>query len=261
MMVKNASVDGVIMDADGATVPATDEGLTRGDGAFEMIHIYDGHPFTLDQHIERLVHSCNQLDLPIDTKKVRSEIEALLAEHGREEAALRVVLTRGGHRILTLEKLPLIADSARLNTVTYSPNLLLQGVKSLSYGANMLATRRAIKEGFDEALLVTPDGTVLEAPTSCIFWTTEAGKLKTPSLDTGILDSITRRVIVNALDVDQGHFKLDDLMRAEEAFLASTIREAQPVSLIDDQKLDWPGPLTQRAREALRTAVENEQGA
>ncbi len=249
------------MESSAATVPATDEGLTRGDGAFEMIHIYGGHPFTLDEHLERLGNSCRAVHLPVSTEKVKAEIEALLAEYQPADAALRVVLTRGGHRIITIEKLPELSDSVRLNTVIYSPNLLLQGVKSLSYGANMVATRRAIKEGFDEALLVAPDRTVLEAPTSTIFWATEDGGLKTPALETGILASITRSVIVEALDVKEGHFKFDDLLQADEAFIASTIREVHPVSQVDDHKLNWPGPVTERAAAALRSAVEKERAS
>ncbi len=249
------------MESSAATVPATDEGLTRGDGAFEMIHLYDGHPFTLDEHLDRLENSCKAVHLPISTEKVRAEIDALLAECKPTDAALRVVLTRGGHRVITIEKLPELSDSVRLNTVTYSPNLLLKGVKSLSYGANMVATRRAIKEGFDEALLVTPNGTVLEAPTSAIFWATDEGGLKTPALENGILASITRSVIIEALDVEEGDFKLDDLLQADEAFLASTIREAQPISQIDDHKLMWPGQSTERAAEAVRTAVERERAS
>lgn len=235
--------------------------MTRGDGAFEMIRLYDGHPFTLDEHLSRLEQSCETLDLPVDTEKVRSEIEALLAQYGPADGALRVVLTRGGHRILTIEDLPQLPPSASLNTISYSPNLLLDGVKSLSYGANMMATRRAIKEGFNEALLVTPDQTVLEAPTSCIFWVAKDGGLRTPSIELGILASITRSLVVRELDVEEGCFTLDDLMHAEEAFLASTTREVQPVSQIDERTFDWPGPYTEKAGKAVRSAVEKEASA
>ena len=80
------------------------------------------------------------------------------------------MLTRGGRRLLLTEQLPRAPATIRLGTVTYSPSRILDGVKSLSYAGNMLATRLAQERGFDEALLVTPHGRVLEAPTSSIFW-------------------------------------------------------------------------------------------
>ena len=80
----------------------------------------------------------------------------------------------------------------RLGIVTYAPTRVLDGVKSLSYAANMLCTRLAQERGFDEALLVTPHGRVLEAPTSTLFWVDADGALCTPPLDEHILASITR---------------------------------------------------------------------
>jgi branched-chain amino acid aminotransferase len=165
------------------------------------------------------------------------------------------VITRGGRRVLLIENLPDKGASVRLATITYSPSVILTGVKSLSYGANMQATRIAQARGADEALLVRPDGIVLEAPTSTIFWVTAGGGLRTPSLDAGILDSITRRQIVRALDVDEGEFRLDDLLATSEAFLASTVREVQPVAAIDDQELEIPGPRTTEAAEAFQRSL------
>ena len=71
----------------------------------------------------------------------------------------------------------------RLATVTYAPTRILDGVKSLSYAANMLATRLAQERGFDEALMVTPHGRVLEAPTSSLFWIDAEGRILTPPLE------------------------------------------------------------------------------
>ena len=84
----------------------------------------------------------------------------------------------------------------RLSCVTYSPTRVLDGVKSLSYGANMLATRLARERGFDEALLVTPHGRVLEAPTSSVFWI-EGEEIFTPPLADHILASITRALVID----------------------------------------------------------------
>src|SRR5204862_6842363 len=120
---------------------------------------------------------------------------------------------------------PVRGASACLATVTYSASVILPGVKSLSYGANMHATMIAQGRGADEALLVRPVGVVLEAPTSTIFWTSPEGGLWTPALSAGILQSITRAKIVRALEVAEGEFGFDDLEAAPEAFLASTVRE------------------------------------
>ena len=125
----------------------------------------------------------------------------------------------------------------------------------------MQATRLAQAKGADEALLVRPDGIVLEAPTSTIFWSVE-GELRTPSLDTGILASITRDRIVRELDVVEGDFPLQEVLGASEAFLASTVREVQPVSAVDGKELpEAPGPRTREASEAFAAVLEREMGS
>ena len=143
----------------------------------------------------------------------------------------------------------------RLATVTYSPTIILTGVKSLSYGANMQATRIAQARGADEALLVRPDGIVLEAPTSTIFWVSPEGGLRTPAIGSGILESITRAHIIKALHVEEGEFGLDDLLGTHEAFLASTVREVQPVAAIDDFASRSPARRTNEAAEAFQASL------
>ena len=115
--------------------------------------------------------------------------------------------------------------------------MILNGVKSLSYAANMQATRLAQARGADEAVLVQPDGTVLEPPTSTIFWVSPQGALRTPALDDGVLESITRDRLVKALHVEEGDWPVADLRAAHEAFLASTTREIQAVAAIDGREL------------------------
>ena len=133
--------------------------------------------------------------------------------------------------------------------------MILTGVKSLSYAANMQATRIAQARGADEAVLVRPDGIVLEAPTSTIFWVSPEGGLRTPSISSGILESITRAQIARSLHVDEGEFSVDDLLATPEAFLASTVREVQPVAAIDGHLLETPGPRTTEAQEAFRSSL------
>ena len=242
-------------------VPAADDGLLRGDGVFEVIRLYDGRPFALGEHLDRLERSAAAIELPIEREPFETEISALLEEFGNHDAQLRLVATRGGRRLAFTENLPPYAsrDRASVATVTYSPSLILNGVKSLSYAANMQASRLAKAQGADEALLVRPDGIVLEAPTSTVFWVTADGRLRTPSLDVGILASITRDRLVRELEVEEGSFPLDDLLGASEAFLASTVREVQAISTVNETELpECLGERTDAAARAFASVLERE---
>jgi branched-chain amino acid aminotransferase len=251
-----ASVDGAVMQASEAVIPATDEGLLRGDGAFEVIRLYDGRPFAFEEHLARLQRSAAGLRLPLDAEAVRADAWRLLAAAGIGPAheLLRIVVTRGGRRLLFTEPMVAQPDVIRLASVTYSPTRVLDGIKSLSYGANMLATRLARERGFDEALLVTPHGRVLEAPTSSIFWVS-GGELFTPPLDEHILASITRAVVIEAASALERACSLDELLAADEAFLASTTREVEPIAAVDDRAFDAPGPVSSRVAAAAEALI------
>ncbi|MGH2953499.1 MAG: aminotransferase class IV [Solirubrobacterales bacterium] len=250
-VVELASVDGEIGPTREATIALPDDGLFRGDGVFEVVRLYAGRPFALLDHLDRLERSAAAIELGVERRRLEDELAALLERHGDGDAQLRIVLTRAGRRVLAIEELLPHAETIRLASVTYSPTGILDGVKSLSYGANMHATRIAQGRGADEALLVRPDGIVLEAPTSSIFWVGGGDELRTPALGTGILDSITRRAVLGELEVAEGDYSLDDLRAASEAFIASTTREVQPVGALDDVELAAPGPRTRDAQEAF----------
>jgi branched-chain amino acid aminotransferase len=251
-----ASVDGAIGPVEEARIPATDEGLTRGDGAFEVLRLYGGRPFALDDHIVRLGRTCAGLRLDWDEETVRAEVGALLEASDEPEALLRVVLTRGGRRVLTIEPLPPHPPVARVMTVTYAPNRVLDGLKTLSYGGNMLAGRLAREQGFDEALLVTPHGRVLEGPTWSFFWVA-GGELLTPPLEDRILASITRAYVIEECEAQERVCTLDDIAGADEAFIASTVRTALPIAAVDDIELPAaPGPVTLDAGERLNRRIQ-----
>src|ERR1700754_2048645 len=218
-----ASVDGAIGPAEEARIPISDEGLLRGDGAFEVMRLYQGRPFAFKEHLERLAHTCAGLRLELDLDLWRAEIAALLEANGPVESLLRLVLTRGGRRIAIIEPLRQHKALARVATITYAPNRVLDGLKTLSYAGNMLATRIAKEGGYDEALLVTPHGRILEGPTWSFFWVSN-GRLYTPPLTERILGSITRQRILAEVDVTEESCTLSDLRDAEEAFIASTTR-------------------------------------
>jgi branched-chain amino acid aminotransferase len=260
-MSELACLDGRIAPSEETYVPATDEGLLRGDGAFEVIRVYDGVPFALDAHLDRLENSAANLRLPDPPRNLlAAEVSDLIAARGGPfDGALRIVMTRGGRRLLLTEVLPPLAARLRLGLVTYSPSRILDGVKSLSYAGNMLAGRLAQERGFDEALLVTPHGRVLEAPTSSIFWVDETGTLCTPPLDEHILASITRDRVMRLVDVEERAATVEDVQAAPEAFLASTTREVQPVAAIEQREFPAdPGDRTREAAQALRRHIEDE---
>jgi branched-chain amino acid aminotransferase len=256
-----ACLDGAVLPAAEATVPATDEGLLRGDGVFELIRVYDGRPFALGEHLDRLEGSAARLRLPQEVPRATLEREAaeIVAARGGDgfDGCLRIVLTRGGRRLLLTEPVPSMPERVRLGFVTYSPTRVLDGVKSLSYAGNMLAGRLARERGFDEALLVTPHGRVLEAPTASIFYVAGDGRLCTPPLEEHILASITRQALFDLLDVEARETTRDDVLGAGEAFVASTTREVQPVAQVEDRSFDAPGERTREAAAALRDHVRS----
>src|SRR4051812_40705468 len=97
------SINGAIAPKEELMIPVTDEGLVRGDGVFEVVRLYGGVPFALDEHIARMQRSAERSRLEVDFAALEAEITALLAETGAADAALRVMCTRGGRRIATIE--------------------------------------------------------------------------------------------------------------------------------------------------------------
>ena len=154
------------------------------------------------------------------------------------------------------EPLPDMAPGIRLGFVTYAPTRILDGVKSLSYAANMLATRLAKERGFDEALLRTPHGRILEAPTSSFFWVA-GGQVRTPPLDDHILASITRARVIEITGAVEAPCTDADLEAADEAFLASTLREVQPVVAVEERTYA-AGEVAAAARAKLRARIDAE---
>ena len=124
MTAELASLDGRVSPAHETFVPATDPGLLRGDGAFEVVRVYDGRPFALPDHLDRIERSAANLRLSeVPRAELEAEILELLAARGGErfDGCLRVVLTRGGRRLLLTEPLPVSPARARLGCVTFAP--------------------------------------------------------------------------------------------------------------------------------------------
>ena len=258
-----AVLDGTVLPADEATIGVTDLGLLRGDGVFEVVSVYEGRPFALEDHLRRMATSAQNLRLEIDLGAVRADLDALLNAAGPVTGAVRFLITRGGRRVGLVEAVPSERDPVVLTKVEYVPPRILDRIKSLSYAGNMLAQRIAIERGATEALLVTPHGRVLEAPTSSFFVSLDGETLVTPPLSDRVLDSITRRRLLELLPgAREEVVTVDELRGAREAFLASTTREVHPVLAIDDVALpECPGPLTRAASDAFAEHVRAATGA
>jgi branched-chain amino acid aminotransferase len=254
--VPPAIIDGVLMDSAQAQISVTDEGLLRGDGVFEVIPLFGGRPFALDEHLKRMARSAASLRLALDIGAVRDDVAAILAGAAPVDATLRVLVTRGGRRIALIEPPIELPATQRLATITYAPTRVLDGIKSLSYAANMLATRLAQEQGADQALLVTPHGRVLEGPTTSFFYVLD-GQLYTPPLSERILDSITRRLLISLSEAQERVTACNDLASISEAFLTSSSRPVQAVSAIDDIAIEAaPGPVSTEVAERAREHIE-----
>jgi branched-chain amino acid aminotransferase len=252
-----ACVDGQLVPEAQAVIPVTDQGLLRGDGAFEVIRLYGGQPYALEAHLARLERSAAGLRLPLEVDAIRSDVAALLAARERGDVLVRMLVTRGGHRIVLIEPMPAMPPTLALEPISYAPVRLLDGIKSLSYGANMLASRLAREQGADEALLVTPHGRVLECPTSSFFLVRD-GEVLTAPLEDHVLDSITRRVVLAVAAVREEPVAFEVLGDAQEAFIASTPYEVSGVHRVGTHHYDAPGPRTREIAALVRERIASE---
>jgi branched-chain amino acid aminotransferase len=131
----------------------------------------------------------------------------------------------------------------------------LAGVKTISYAPHMAASRQAVAAGFDDALLVSDSGLVLEGPTFTVGWS-RSGRVYTPALSLGILESITRRVIMEITEVEEVEESLVDLEGADEVFAMSTVKEV--VSVVALGKTTFPpGEITQLLAQRLGGLVRS----
>ena len=259
------SVDAPVLHAD-------DEGVLRGRAVFETLRVYGGSPFRLAEHLDRMATSAARVGLPEpDRAGFATAAAAAVDASGELDLVLRFLWTAGreggpgpaGFALAStlpagLEELR--ARGLRVAVVEWAPGALA-GAKSTSYAANMAAQAEAQRRGADDALLVDPAGTVLEAPTANVWWR-EGDRLLTPALELPILAGITRAVLVelapaDGYAVEEGVFRLERLAAADEVFLSSSVREVMPVTSIDGAAVadGAPGPAAQALQRALRAAA------
>ncbi len=253
-------IDGEPVDPAEATISVLDLGLVRGIGVFEATKSYGGVPFCLTEHLDRLERSAAANGTPLAD---RADLEAwshTAARAADGDAILRLLATPGGadptlappRTIILVEPVPAMPETLRLGVLPapWHPAGAawgLSGAKTLSYGPNMHATATAKAAGFDDALLVDRDGIVLEGPTSSVGWAKD-GVFRFPTLDLGVLASVTRRVAEALLaeagvPVETGRYRLEELLEADEVVEFSTVKEVTPVVAVGDSGFSG-GPIT-----------------
>ena len=235
---------------------ADDDALLRGRSVFETTRVYAGRPFLLDRHLARFARSAERVGLPApDAGECERLAELVIGARAEQDLALRLYWTGRDLVVTATEVDPALevlrARGLRLVAVPWSTGALA-GAKSTSYAENMAAQDGAVAAGADDALLVSSDGTVLEAPTANVFWQ-EGDTLLTPSLDLPILAGVTRGLLLEIAEQEtvEGVFPLVRLLEADEVFVCSSIREVMPVASVDGRAFGV-GPAALDLQQELR---------
>jgi branched-subunit amino acid aminotransferase/4-amino-4-deoxychorismate lyase len=267
-------IDGVEVSEDEAAVSVFDWAVQRGFGCFEVIRSYRGIPFRMDAHLDRLARSAGAIGLVVpDRAALESWIVGVAGAGG--DCQVRVMLTGGGRdplvaapprAVVAWEPLPDVPTPLRLMPLEapWHPGSSagpFSGVKWLSYAPNMASGDLARASGFDDALLLSREGWVIEGPTFTVAWVRE-GVLETPTLELGILASITRSVVLaearrRDIDVREGRFPLQRIQEADEAMGLSTLKEVLAIGAIGEVALG-EGPVTAAMQAAYRSVVSAE---
>ncbi len=253
-----------VVDPAEPVLRADDEAFLRGRAAFETLRVYGGTPYRLAEHLARLSGSAECIGLPaVNTLELEELARLALDAAAAPDCVLRFFWTPTPTSLALVSALPDHHHALRergqrlisLRGVRADEPWLLPGVKSTSYAVNMAAEAEARRRGADDAVFVDQAKTVLEGPTTNIWWR-RGRTLFTPSLDLGILAGVTRAAVIElagALDYQfaEGPFPLAELVGAEEAFTTSSVREVMPVVELDDALLPR-GPAADELQAALR---------
>jgi 4-amino-4-deoxychorismate lyase len=252
-----------VVDPATPVVRADDAGVTRGDGCFEGIRVRTdatGHSAVdkLDRHLTRMARSAAALDIAFDPEQWRALVATACAAWTAPapgEASMKLVLTRGPAATgtptgyLTVVAMPAVYHGQRqhgIAVVTLDRGLvsdafvsapwLLGGVKTLSYALNMAAQREAERRGAVDAILVSSDGYVLEAPTGSLVWATGRTLSTTPTGATGILAGTTQQLLFDQAEPTGWQTRsalvhVDELHAADAVWVISSVRG--PVEVVD----------------------------
>ena len=259
-------LNGDLLPLTEAKVSVLDRGFIFGDGVYEVIPIFGGRPFRLDEHLARLARSLHAiaLDNPHSSSQWRALIGAVVAANALRDVSLYVQVTRGpaprNHAVPSEINPTVFAMASPLATATIEPVATITltdirwdrcDIKAVSLLPNIMCRSAAQAAGAYEALLIR-DGWLTEGAASNVFVITDS-RIKTPPQSSYILPGITRDVLVEALagsvdEVIEAEISKSELLTAEEVWLTSSSRDLVPVASIDGQALatSAPGPVFRR---------------
>jgi branched-chain amino acid aminotransferase len=253
-------LDGQLVDKADAKISVYDHGLLYGDGVFEGIRVYAGKLFHVDMHLRRLYDSARaiRLTIPISVEQMKSAIEQTFKANNFTDCYVRVVITRGvgdlginpknsrqpSVFIITdlISVYPKEMYEKGMAVITSSyirnhPNATSPRIKSLNYLNNILAKIEANDAGVPEAVMLNHEGNVAECTADNIF-IVRNGHVLTPAMTDGILEGVTRNVIMelcatNGVPCNEKTLQRHDLYIADEIFVTGTGAEVMPVTKVD----------------------------
>jgi branched-chain amino acid aminotransferase len=283
-MTQQIYINGEFFSRQDAKISVFDHGLLYGDGIFEGLRIYSCKVFRLQEHLERLWDSARSiaLEIPVSIEQLTADVNATVAKNGLEDGYIRLIVTRGSGP-LGIDPHPcrdpqviIIADTITLYPQSYydnglelvtaptmrnHPAALNPRIKSLNYLNNVLAKMEGLKAGCIEALMLNHKGEVAECTGDNIF-IVKRGRLITPPIDAGILEGITRNVVLELareanIDTAEETITRHDIFIAEECFLTGSAAEVIPAVKLDDRTIGdgKPGPMTKQLNAAFRKLV------
>ena len=283
-------IDGRLHDKDDAKISVYDHGLLYGDGVFEGIRVYNGRIFECEAHIDRLWASAKavRMTMPLSREQVRSAMEETIKANNFRDCYIRLVVTRGvGYLGLNPNKCPkptviVITDTIDMypkemyekgmtvitaSVIRNHPNALSPRIKSLNYLNNILAKIEAADAGVPEAIMLNHEGNVAECTADNIF-IVRGGVVLTPGTADGILEGITRKVIIDlcrahGVPIHEKTLQRHDVYVADECFLTGSAAEVIPVTKIDGRTIGSgdPGPVTRNLMERFHRHVREYKGA
>ena len=264
-------VNGKYLPLTEAGLPVQDLAILRGYGVFDFFRTYNGQPFKLTEHLQRLARSASliELDLPWSLTQIEEIVQRTLAKNTITESNVRIVVTGGvssnsvtpdtgpGLIVLVtpLRVYPTEYYTHGVKAITVSANRFIPDAKTINYMAALMAQKKARAAGAVEALYINGQGHLLEGTTTNLF-VFRGQQLITPH--EGILPGITRNVILDLaqemFEVVQRPISVDELPVVNEAFITASNKEIMPIRQIDDQIISSgePGPLTRQLTEYFR---------
>lgn len=267
-------VNGTILtDAEQPALSVLDHGITVGDGVFETVNSFDGVPFALTRHLERMSRSAAGLGLPgPDHGKLRAAVAQVLEGTSFPRGRVRLTQTggpgpagtdrgdAGPTLIVTAGPQAPSTDTTMITVVPWTRNerAATAGLKTTSYADNVVALMYARQRGASEAIFANTHGMLCEGTGANIFYVLD-GELVTPTLASGCLAGITRELVLQWCGGLEREAPIEVLEQASEVFVVSTTRDVQPVHACERDGRSWayetPGPMTARAQQVWATKV------